>query len=279
MGENTKIEWAHHTWSPWIGCQKTGSLACDHCYAEAMMDTRLHQVEWGPHGERKLTSDAYWRQPLRWEREAAASGEQVRVFPSLCDPFDNKAPKGARARFADLIRATPHLTWLLLTKRIGNATAMLAEMFAEGVPPNVWLGATVVTQQEADRDVPKLLTTLAAKWFLSMEPLMESVCLDLDWLIGTRKTPALDWVIVGGESGPSARAMRSGWVRSLRDQCAASGVYFLMKQWGEWLPFDQREAFQFRNSVSLQDNGWAWRVGKSRAGRLLDGVQHDGVPA
>src|SRR3954468_1422847 len=89
--ENSKIEWTDHTFNPWIGCQKV-SPGCDHCYAEALMDTRWGKVEWGPHGERKRTSEANWKQPLKWARQA--NGRRPRVFcASLADVFDNRVPK------------------------------------------------------------------------------------------------------------------------------------------------------------------------------------------
>ncbi len=90
MAENSKIEWTTHTFNPWIGCQKV-SPGCDHCYAEALMDTRWGKVKWGPHGERKRTSEANWKQPLRWAK--AANGTRPRVFcASLADVFDNQVP-------------------------------------------------------------------------------------------------------------------------------------------------------------------------------------------
>ena len=260
MAENSKIEWTHHTFNPWIGCQKVGP-GCDSCYAEAMMDARLGRVEWGPHGARLRTSPANWRQPLKWDRDAAAAGERPRVFcASLADVFDNHAsimPEW-RADLWALIRATPNLDWLLLTKRPGNIAKMLPPDWGDGYA-NVWLGCTVVNQDEADRDIPKLLAVPARVRFLSMEPLLGPV--DLTELknpavaIGEHIYSALDcdvdpeddeWhgakidlVIVGGESGPGARPMHPDWVLSLRDQCQAAGVAFFFKQWGEWLPLGQ----------------------------------------
>src|SRR3954471_10631098 len=100
MGEKTEIAWCDSTFNPWIGCQKV-SAGCDNCYAETLMDKRYHRVQWGPHGERKRTSVAYWRQPVMWNRHHAAfqaeHGRRQRVFcASLADIFDNQAPDGAR---------------------------------------------------------------------------------------------------------------------------------------------------------------------------------------
>jgi protein gp37 len=192
------------------------------------------------------------RAPEKWNAEAERLGIKQSVFcSSLADWADNAVPDQWRLDLAAVIRKTKNLLWLLLTKRIGNATAMLAKMFPEGVPDNVWIGATICNQEEADRDIPKLLAVPAAKRFLSMEPLLGPVDLRLKdeqpctmcvpWnceLHGKpNDAPCLrrpDWVIVGGESGPKARPMHPDWARSLRDQCLAAGVPFLFKQWGNW---------------------------------------------
>lgn len=262
MAENSNIEWTHHTFNPWIGCTKVGP-GCDHCYAEVWDSRGLQQKEtrWGPHAARTLTSAANWRKPLAWNKAAAAAGERHRVFcASLADVFDNHASIADewRGGLAALIQATPNLDWMLLTKRIGNADRYLRMMFPLGTPRNVWIGATVVNQEEADRDVPKLLAVPAVVRFLSMEPLLGPVALH-NLPIGTGRWSALtgetlfpdgdydpdnarlDLVIVGGESGHGARPMHPDWARSLRDQCHAAGVAFHFKQWGEWKPLSQTE--------------------------------------
>ena len=168
--------------------------------------------------------------------------------------------------------------------------------------PNVWIGATITSQDEAERDIPKLLAVPARVRFLSMEPLLGPVDLTGEWLTAklgaypfkmlphehrTTLLDLLDWVIVGGESGPHARPMHVEWARSLRDQCAAAGVAFLLKQWGEWLPGSQaREVGNQMALVGGCDRGWkwddgthSWHIGKKPAGRLLDGRTHDGFPS
>lgn len=258
--KDTKIEWAHHTFNPWVGCTKV-SPACDHCYAEAWAK-RSGSVQWG--GERRRTSDANWRLPLKWNRQAEREGRRYRVFcASLADVFDNQVPIEWLRDLCDLIELTPNLTWLLLTKRIGNVFERLIQArshdFIAG-QRNVWLGATICNQDEADRDIPKLLATPARVKFLSVEPMLGriyiedipdpagGVCLKplagLRWVgdgQGRSEVRALggriDWVICGGESGPGARPMHPDWARSLRDQCASASVPFLFKQWGEWLPW------------------------------------------
>lgn len=240
MGENTKIEWADHTWNPWIGCTKVGP-GCDHCYAEHLMDHRLHRVEWGVDGERRRTSEAYWRKPLAWNR--AANGRRPRVFcASLADVFDNVVPHEWREDLWRLILRTPNLDWLLLTKRIGNAYHMLPADWHDGYP-NVWIGATIVTQAEALRDIPKLRALPAAVRFLSCEPLLENVGLSTSF--GNAGDERIHWVIVGGESGHDARPLETAWAQRIRNECRNAGVAFFMKQGSaaNWPDFKNFESF------------------------------------
>lgn len=323
MSANTSIEWADHTFNPWIGCTKI-SPACDNCYAKAWDDRFIGAAgtsHWGVGAPRKRTSVANWGTPMRWNAKAQALGIRYRVFcASLADVFDNEVGTAWRADLFDLIEATPHLDWLLLTKRIGNVQPMMCEMaharvwldrqLAAGqLPRNVWIGATVVNQEEADRDIPKLLRVPARVRFLSMEPLLGSVDLGLmcenwrDDIVMDPETGArecckkcdytgigndIDWVIAGGESGPGARPMHPNWAKSLRDQCEAAGVPFLFKQWGEWRPAISWE--HTPGEVSPADLGrfcsacnntseLMRRVGKKAAGRHLDGRTWDEVPA
>lgn len=527
MAEKSNIEWCDSTFNPWVGCTKVGP-GCDHCYAEKRMDTRLHVVNWGAGNPRKRTSAANWKEPMRWNAkpfyECSACGwrgddplpsgidgvhscpsdslgcqavvrpARRRVFcASLADWLDNEVPIEWLCDLLDLIRKTPNLDWLLLTKRIGNWRARLIEVIARvtgwdenpredlkqwvqdwvnGKPPaNVWIGATIVNQFEADRDIPKLLRIPARVRFLSMEPLLGPVDVspylrhnpvheeqaqrgvrvpggairrlgdssgrddlaaaqarlgpleengseptlyeeasrarlrgisagsgDVGWQAGVcigapsgvaalqradsrpaddqplgraeeaqqpgqsgvgntlgatdprdaraeggaclqsgrgeqqhgevdrgrsgndsstqrsrgeagtdsgvvrgylsdhienmPKDSASFWIIAGGESGPRARLTSPDWARSLRDQCAAAGVPFLWKQWGEWLPAGQKAAcpppimsrkLQLQHEkdgkFSIVDGHPFWRVGKKAAGRLLDGVEHNGFPS
>lgn len=264
MAEHSTIEWTHHTWSPWIGCQKV-SPACDGCYAEHLMDTRMGRVEWGPHGERKRTSAAYWRQPIAWNRAAAAAGRVERVFPSLCDPFDNQVDTVWRRDFFDLIRATPNLQWLLLTKRPQNAVPMCEE--AGGLPENAALGTSVEDQKRAINLFHLAVAARALRarlTFASFEPLLGSVDptrivlhegaaefpgnpeietarILFNALTGARSVdlPPLGWAITGGETSQgkhTARPSHPDWFRRMRDQCAEAQVPFLFKQWGDWAP-------------------------------------------
>lgn len=284
MSENTKIEWCDHTFNAWEGCQKTGP-GCDHCYAE-LRNARFGggtAPNFGPGAPRRRTSAANWNLPKRWNAQAdafmAQHGRRQRVFcASLADVFDNAVDPQWRADLFKLIADTPNLDWLLLTKRIGNVARMIPFGWQDfRMPPNIWIGATIVNQAEADRDIPKLLAVAARVRFLSMEPLLGLVdirrwlqphCerhpgkLEPDgkcevcesrgiWglpgaeaLQEHEKAPirrGLDWVIVGGESGPGARPMHPDWACSLRTQCLRANVPFLFKQWGEWKPISQMD--------------------------------------
>lgn len=307
MSEVTNIEWADSTFNPWEGCTKVGP-GCDNCYAENR-NARFAggaAINWGPGAPRRRTSASNWHKPIAWNAQAAdffrAHGRNRRVFcASLADVFDNAVDPQWRADLFELIAATPNLDWLLLTKRIGNVGNMLPVPFDfDRHFPNVWIGATIVNQAEADRDIPKLLEVPARVRFLSMEPLLGPV--DLTDLVqkagpGEHHFSALDcdvetaddewggatvnWVIVGGESGPNARPMHPDWARGLRDQCEAAGVPFLFKQWGEWAQADG-PAFMTaggkRSDLYVCMWGEMARVGKKAAGRLLDGRTWDGFP-
>ena len=320
MAEDTWISWATSTFNPWVGCSRV-SPGCDHCYAATSTPARALGVEWGPAAPRHRTAPANWRQPVIWNRKATASGKPWRVFcSSLADVFDNRAPEGAREDLWELIRATPALTWMLLTKRPQNIAKMLPASWSDGWP-NVWLGTTVENQAEADRRVPVLLGVPAALRFLSCEPLLGPVNLChvthgsgwTDALRGRIHTgPAIyqhedriGWVIAGGESGPGARPMHPDWARCLREQCAAAGVPFHFKQWGEFIvPYDGERACRVCGCTecwACTPGSCSWvepnlcsactgqltpieravkfhRIGTKAAGRLLDGAEHLEVP-
>lgn len=139
------------------------------------------------------------------------------MFPSMCDIFDNQAAQQDRTDFWQLVRETPHLDWLILTKRIQNARKMLPVP----MPPNVWLGVTAENQAEADRRISVLRSLTTMVRFVCVEPMLEPVQLKLE---------GIGWLIVGGESGPHARPLPAEWARDVRDQCRAAKVPFFMKQ-------------------------------------------------
>jgi protein gp37 len=255
MADQTHISWADMTHNEWVGCTKVsnGPLgACEGCYACNLMETRFSRVEFGGPGKgvgtRSLTSEANRRKPFTWDRKAAKDGTRPFVFcSSLSDVFDSDVPAEWRAALFDKIRRTPHLIWLLLTKRPGNIVKLAVA--AGGLPPNAAIGCTVVTQAEADRDIPKLLAAKAALKpafaFLSMEPLLgpvglTSICLQPkragstragihinalkgqyvesgqpylgDWDINLPPPSIppgqLDWIITGGETDQGAHKAR-----------------------------------------------------------------------
>lgn len=224
MGDNTAISWATHSYNPWIGCQKVGP-GCDNCYAESWDERFEGGIHWGPGAPRRRTSAANWRKPLRWNRDALAFDQRARVFcASLADVFDNAVDPVWRQDLARLIRDTPMLDWMLLTKRIGNVPHMVERDFDGILPDNVWLGASIVTQIEADRDIPKLLAVPAAVRWLSMEPLIEHVHINPDDMT------KLDMIVVGGESGGNARHFDLAWARDLLKQSRAGNTAYHFKQ-------------------------------------------------
>ena len=312
MGK-TKIEWTvspagipGYTFSPWFGCTKV-SPGCDHCYAEGWAK-RSGVVKWNAAPRR--ASEAYWRQPRTWNAEAVRTGVRSRVFcASLSDVFDNQVPAEWRHELWEVIAECQSLDWLLLTKRPQNVAAMLPPGWDSGWP-HVSLGVTAENQHEADRRIPILLATPAARRFVSCEPLLGPVDLaDIRWPADRPRFPdtddlsdartalrlidgtRLDWVICGGESGPGARPMHPDWARGLRDQCARADVPFFFKQWGEWLSSDQQGAGETpsreRRHLDVdgqechgsQANAVMHRVGKHTAGALLDGRAHREMPA
>lgn len=222
MGEASKIEWTDHTFNPWVGCQRV-SPGCDHCYAEGWAK-RSGMVQWGPHGERKRTSEANWRKPIKWAKDARNHlPARQRVFcASLADVFDNRAEPQWRADLFALIQATPGLDWLLLTKRPENIRKMLPDDWGNGYP-NVWLGTTTEDQPHYDRRWPILRDIPAAVRFISYEPALGS-------LTTLRCEGAPDWIICGGESGPGRRPFDLQWAYDLQADCALSGIAFFMKQ-------------------------------------------------
>lgn len=237
MGADSKIQWTHHTFNPWIGCTKVHT-GCTNCYAEAQNGRwGYNGGTWGKGAPRKITSDSNWKQPLKWARDAAKAGERRRVFcASLADVLDEEAPAGAQGQLWDLIRATARtgahgdprvdgafgLDWLLLTKRPERW-----RIIPEDVRPLVWLGASASDQPTLHRVLAPLLEAgPVAKRFLSLEPLIGPI--DPYFF----EMAAVDWMIVGGESGPKARPFDIAWARTLVRYCAEIGTACFVKQLG-----------------------------------------------
>lgn len=313
MAENSGIEWTDHTFNPWWGCQKV-SPGCEHCYAETLSN-RFGNNIWGPpHAtDRRLFGDNHWTEPVKWNRAAEKSGRRARVFcASMADVFeDHPQVAPSRRRLIELIEATPHLDWQLLTKRLENARGMVPKRWnLRGWPPNVWVGVSVEDQQRADERIPPLLDIPAAVRFLSCEPLLGPVDL-FSYLAGSTCSrcgtvvlapgvcscgsrvmrSALHWIIVGGESGPGARPMHPQLPRDIRDQAVAAAVPFFFKQWGEYAPAAIPMTINGQSVTSHGDVPYVtvecpeipWtavmaRTGKKAAGRELDGRTWDEFP-
>jgi protein gp37 len=315
----TAIQWTDETWNPTTGCDKV-SPGCDNCYALTMakrlkgMGARKYQNDGdpatsGPGFGLTMHEDAL-SIPLSWRKPR-------RVFVnSMSDLFHKDVTDEFLARVFATMAMTPDHTYQILTKRHARMRSLMSsEAFVDQVRgalmdlaaychrqepfwplSNVWLGVSAEDQKWADIRIPALLKTPAVVRFVSAEPLLGPIDLsliDFDGVTGLcalEKSPVgLDWVIVGGESGPGSRPMRPDWARQIRDQCNANGTAFFFKQWGEWGPTKMvglgvGEA----NEVCLPDSSvvskynegrWFKRVGKKLAGRELDGRTWDEMPA
>lgn len=299
MADKTGIEWCDATFNAVWGCSKV-SPGCDHCYAETL--AKRYGFDVWDNGKFREFGDKHWNEPLKWNAKAERAGKRLRVFcNSMADVFDNRWPEGTRERLWGLIEQTPRLDWLLLTKRIGNAARMVRRW-----PDNVWLGISVVNQEEADRDIPKLLAVPARVRFISYEPALGPFRPALSWLA----PGGIDWIICGGESGPKARPMHPQWARDIRDICWRTKTAFFFKQWGEWREWDHgskdsevdadseeadaifisavrpgfvtRDGRFFAKRRDIPDDETPCRlierVGKKAAGRLLDGREWNEFP-
>lgn len=306
MSDNTAIEWTDATWNPITGCTKV-SPGCDHCYAEIFAErwrgTPGHHFE---NGFDLILRPGRLDQPLRWKRP------RLIFVNSMSDLFHPAVPTEFIARVFAVMAASPQHIYQVLTKRHGRMRSLLRDEcqcgsgHAPGVHfrsamewaatphsptyvaglepglyhrmqwplPNVWLGVSVEDRAWAEVRVHALLTTPAAVRWLSCEPLLGPINLE------QAGGHLVDWVVAGGESGPGARPMHPDWARSLRDQCKAEGVPFFFKQWGEWAPAaDLDPGLREHAREELAGGEYVCRVGKKRAGRLLDGVAWDQYPA
>ena len=317
VGDKSKIEWTEATWNPVAGCS-IASPGCHNCYA-ARMAKRLMAM--GREEYRDLVDDqGRWTgvmralperlsQPAHWKR-----GRMIFVN-SMSDLFHEHVSDEFIGAVIGVAAFCPQHTFQILTKRaivmqrwfhnlalggefhwtdsmqycIHHLQRYSDEPLFRHVsdkadftwpPKNVWLGVSVEDQRRAVERIPSLLATPAAVRFLSVEPLLGPI--DLSPYLHK-----LDWVIVGGESGPKARPVHPDWVRSLRDQCQAAGVPFFFKQWGEWSPEGDPGDTASRNGETHRVGGdeihsfddiQVYRVGKKRAGRELDGRRWDEMP-
>lgn len=255
MGKDSKIEWTDHTFSPWWGCTRV-SPGCEHCYAEAF-DKRTGGAHWGRSSERRFFGEKHWAEPLKWNAAAASDGVRRRVFcASMADVFEDRPELYApRSRLFALIRDTPALDWLLLTKRPENASLLWdraqydafngADSFGLVWGPNVWLGVTAEDQRRWDERVPVLMSTPAVVRFVSVEPMLGP--LDL-----RGPSPFPEWIIFGGESGAGARPCAVEWIEAAMAQAANRGASVFVKQLGRFVVSTQR--------IDHETGAWVWRA-------------------
>lgn len=320
MAETTKIEWTDATVNFWWGCTKVGP-GCDRCYAETWSG-RFGESLWGVGApRRKIKGAVALIQRLNGSSFFYENDRRMRVFiQSMSDLFDTEVPLAWFAEAWGKIAQCDRLDIQIVTKRISVVEKRLDAIGVTTWPKHAGLLVTVCNQGEADRDIPRLLALkakLGIPWVgVSAEPLLGPIDFtsvayqdgqvdalrgDLWGGSGTGAfASGLDWIIVGGESGPNARPMHPDWARAIRDQCADAGTAFFFKQWGEWKngsdfagdakavlsdgtvsdptpealgQLDRIESVPRRQPTMMR------KVGKARAGRLLDGVTHDGFPS
>ena len=241
MSDRSSIEWTEATWNPVTGCTKV-SPGCAHCYAETFAE-RFRGVSGHPYerGFDLQLRPERLKQPLKWTQP------RMIFVNSMSDLFHEDIPEDyIQAVFSVMRKANWH-TFQILTKRSQQLAAVAPRL---PWPHNVWMGVSVENQRWTSR-IDDLRKVPAKVRFLSCEPLLGPLQLDLE---------GIDWVIVGGESGARARPMKPEWAREIRRQCEDEGVAFFFKQWGA------------HNEVGQ-------RVGKGKAGRLLDGRIWNGLPA
>lgn len=285
MGKDSKIEWTDATWNPVRGCTKV-SQGCKNCYAatfaERFRGVPGHPFEQGfdlrlvPH---KLGEPVKWKEPKRIFVNSLSD-----LFIREIGELDRDYVKKVFQVMAD----TPRHTYQILTKRPANMLYFCKHNYPDPLP-NVWLGTSVENADVLHR-IDTLRETPAALRFLSIEPLLGP--------LGKLNLEGIGWVIVGGESGPGARAMHPDWVREIRDQCQAAGVPFFFKQWGEWISSGQRmdgiinpravfgDAFPAKKGRKTNwpvhefeaDSLISFKIGKKLTGRLLDGREWNEFP-
>lgn len=247
MSSVSTIEWTDATWNPVTGCTKV-SPGCKNCYAETFAE-RWRGIPGHPYEQgfdlklwpERLTLPLIWKEP------------RMIFVNSMSDLFHKDVPDDFIRRVFDTMLKAKHHTFQVLTKRSERMMQWTRENFKNGiVPPHIWLGVSVENQDYTWR-IMYLQQAPAQIRFLSVEPLLGPMNLKASSFKG------IQWVIVGGESGPRARPMNPVWARDIRDQCKKYNVHFFFKQWGAF-------------------NAKGERVGKKTAGRTLDGKTWDEMP-
>lgn len=219
MTTSSRIEWTEQTWNPTTGCTKV-SPGCKHCYAETMANRLQAMGARGYENGFKLSI-----LPERLAEPLKRRKPTMYFVNSMSDLFHNDIPFEFLDQVFDVISRTPQHTYQILTKR----AARMRKYFCQGgrsVPGNVWLGVSVENRKYGLPRIDELRKIEARIRFLSVEPLLED--------IGEFDLEGIHWVIVGGESGPKARPMKSEWVASIKTQCEQQGAAFFFKQWGGW---------------------------------------------
>lgn len=242
MAQASRIEWTEATWNPTVGCTKI-SPACKHCYAETM--ARRLQAMGTPgyeNGFRLTLLPQRLREPLERKRPT------VYFVNSMSDLFHEEVPFPFIDQVVATIAAAPQHTFQLLTKR---AERMRTYFVDRAVPANLWLGVSAEDRKHGLPRIEVLRDVAARVRFVSIEPLLEG--------LGEIDLKGIEWVIVGGESGPGARPMERAWVEEILRQCEAQAVLFFFKQWGAWGADGRRRA-------------------KGANGRLLNGKTYDAMP-
>lgn len=214
--KTTKIEWTDKTWNPITGCTKY-SAGCANCYAEVMSNRlkAMHQEKYS-NGFSLTLHEECLLEPLSWK------GNHTIFVCSMSDLFHESVPFLFIEKVIDVINKTPNHRYQLLTKR---AERMYEFFSTHKIPRNAWLGVTVEIEKSKSR-IDYLRKLEAPIRFLSCEPLLED--------LGQLNLDGIDWVIVGGESGPKARPMSKDWVLSIKEQTDKQGSAFFFKQWGTW---------------------------------------------
>lgn len=246
MGKNSGISWTDNTFNPWWGCVKV-SKGCEHCYAESF-STRFGYGIWGPKSGRRFFGDKHWNEPRVWNAQAEKAGVMTSVFSgSMCDIFELREDLNPwRSKLFNLVEETPFLRWLLLSKRPENVEVMVPERWTvHGFPKNVWLGTTVEEQQYEDRVAS--LAIFDVKRFVSVEPMIGAYMPNLWWPI--------DWVIIGGESGPDCRTMKLVWAKNLLEACKVRSIPVFVKQLGGH-PDKQHDPEKWPSFLQVQEFPW-----------------------
>ena len=238
MSQNSSIEWTEQTWNPTTGCTKI-SPGCQNCYAETMARRLKAMGVKGYENGFTLTL-----QPKRLKEPSKRKKPTIYFVNSMSDLFHEDIPDEYVWKVFNVIERTPKHTFQILTKRTDRMVRLLN---GYELPPNVWLGVTVEDKKYGITRIDKLREVKAFVCFLSIEPLLED--------LGDLDLEKIDWVIVGGESGPKARPMKPNWVKRIKQQCEEHNISFFFKQWGGWGP-DGKKRAKKKNGRTLFGRTW-----------------------